>query len=215
MELIHFKNINMFYQNICALRDVNLTIKKGDYVNITGPNGGGKTTLLKMITGMVKPSSGNISMKKDLKIGYVPQHTLFDRWFPIKVKDVAMMGMLNKPKKYFHQFTEEEVKKTEEVMDCLNILTIQDAQITGLSGGQLQKVLFARAVLTNPDLLVLDEPTSNLDSESKDMMNTYLDKISKEVTIVKVTHEENISGSVNKRVYVSQDVKVNAAAGRK
>ncbi len=208
MKLICFNHVNVNYESTCALKDVNLVINKGDYIIISGPNGGGKTTLLKLILGMIKPFSGEFYMKRNIKIGYVPQHTLFDRSFPIKVEDVAMMGMLNKPKKYYHRFAEKEVKEAEEVMERFGILNIREVQIHSLSGGQLQKVLFARAVLTNPDLLVLDEPTSNLDSESKNMMNTYLDKMSKEVTIVKVTHEEHASGFVNKMVYVSQNVKV-------
>ncbi len=208
MELIRLNNINVLYQNTCALKDINMVIYKGDYINITGPNGGGKTTLLKIIIGMVKPFSGHIYFSEQLKIGYVPQHTVFDRSFPIKAVDVVMMGMLNKPKKIFHEFTKEEIKEAEKTMDQLGILSIKNAQISSLSGGQLQKVLFCRAVLTNPNILVLDEPASNLDFESRGLMNAYLDDISKKVTIVKVSHEEKVSTLVNKIVYVSQSLKV-------
>lgn len=208
MGLIDLKGISLSYGNDCVFKNIHLSIDEKDYIYIFGPNGGGKTTLLKIILGMVKPSQGEISYKEDIKFGYVPQFSFFDRSYPIQVLDVILMGTLNRKIKIFHKYDYAQRQKAEEIMKKLDIERLKEKQISQLSGGQLQKVLFSRALMTNPNVLILDEPTSNLDSKSKDKIDELLNSISKDMTILRVSHEEQISEYASKIISVQNTVDV-------
>lgn len=194
MYKIKLENVSVFYGSRCALKDINLNIRYKDFIGIIGPNGGGKTTLLKLILGFIIPNEGKIYNNYE-KIGYVPQYATFNLNFPISVIDVVLMGFLSNRIKLFHKYTKQELKLAKEVMNKLGILELKNRQINQLSGGQLQKVLIARALLMKPNILLLDEPTTNIDVSSKTDIYRILKKLNMEITILIVSHDIGIISS--------------------
>ncbi|EOD01501.1 metal ABC transporter ATP-binding protein [Caldisalinibacter kiritimatiensis] len=192
---IEVKNVSIFYDSVCALKDINFKVKRKQFLGIIGPNGGGKTTLLKLLLGIIKPSSGTVKIRDGRSIGYVPQFSSFDKKFPIKVLDVVLMGLLPNKVRLFHRFSKKDIKKVEQVMEELGILEFKDRQIGKLSGGQLQKVLIARALVTEPNILLLDEPTASIDANAKTEIYKLLKKLNEEKTIILVSHDIGIISS--------------------
>lgn len=182
-------------ENLSALKDINITIKDREFIAILGPNGGGKTTLLKAILGLVKPSSGRIKIYgrnpsyKRNSIGYVPQFTKFEKIFPIDVIDVVLMGRLKSGMNFFHKYSREDIEFAKNIMNILDVYELKNRQIGQLSGGQMQRVLIARALCTEPKLLLLDEPTASLDVQSKTSIYSLLKDLNKNITILVVTHD--------------------------
>ncbi len=189
MYVFQLKNVSVYYNRVCALKDINLKIEEGEFLGIIGPNGGGKTTLLKVLLGLVKPSAGEVIVNSNPLMGYVPQYSAFNRYFPINVLDVVLTGMLKKPLKPFHRYTPEDVKKADSIMERLGILELRKRHIRQLSGGQVQKILIARALTAQPDILLLDEPTANIDAHSRTEIFELLEKLNEHMTIVMVSHD--------------------------
>ncbi len=186
---ILINNIKVNYGDVVALKNGNLKIRSKSFLGIIGPNGGGKTTLFKVILGLKKPKSGEVIIKENLKIGYVPQTTEFDKSFPILVKDVILMGRLDKKFKLFQKYSTYDKKEADKIMEKLDIKHLRNRQIGELSGGQLQRVLIGRTLVNNPDVLLLDEPTSSLDSSAKKEIFDLLKELNKEKTVVVITHD--------------------------
>ena len=168
-HLIKLKDISVSYQNIYALRGVNLEVDPGEYIGIFGPNGSGKTTLLKTILGLKEPDKGRVelfgsdNLKKMRKnIGYVPQNPLAERNFPASVQKVVEMGLYGKIG-FLKPLKEEDHQKAEEALHKVHMGDYKNRPIGHLSGGELQKVMVARALASNPNVILLDEPTSSLD----------------------------------------------------
>lgn len=195
MNAVEIKDLNVEFDNIKVLKDINITIKDKEYVAIIGPNGGGKTTLLKTILGLVKPSKGSVKVygkvpgDKNNKIGHVPQFTKFDKVFPIDVFDVVLTGRLKSNMSLFHRYSKEDIEYAKHIMNELDIYPLRRRQIGQLSGGQLQRVLIGRALCIEPKLLLLDEPTASLDGQSKNNIYSILEKLNKNMTILIVTHD--------------------------
>ncbi|WP_053955691.1 metal ABC transporter ATP-binding protein [Inediibacterium massiliense] len=195
MDVLKLENVNVFYDQVHALSDICLSVKEKDFLAIIGPNGGGKSTLLKTILGLLKPTSGKIMLygkriQENLgMIGYVPQFTKFNKKFPISVEEVVHLGFLKNKNHPFIKLKEVNKKKAEDIMKELNIFELRDRQIGQLSGGQLQRVLIARALVVEPKLLLLDEPTASLDANAKTQIHEILQRLNKEMTIVMVTHD--------------------------
>ncbi|KYH30885.1 high-affinity zinc uptake system ATP-binding protein ZnuC [Clostridium tepidiprofundi DSM 19306] len=193
--IIDISNLYVYYKNNCALSNINLSVNEGDFLAIMGPNGGGKSTLLKTILGLLKPNKGTIKIMDELPqdskgvIGYAPQFSKFDKNFPITVKDVVLTGTLAKKNIFFHTYGENDYKIIYDVMKRLNIYDLRNKQIGQLSGGQLQRVLIARAISMTPKILLLDEPTASIDSESKTEIYSILKELNKNMTIIIVTHD--------------------------
>lgn len=176
------------------LRDVTLDIYKGDFLGIIGPNGGGKTTLLKVILGLLKPASGNIKFYHEgeevskLKIGYLPQINNIDKKFPITVWEVVASGLAEE-KPLFRAYTKAQKARIEEAMEQMGVLEFENRPIGELSGGQLQRVLLGRAIVSRPELLILDEPNSYVDKRFESRFYELLEQINQESAVVLVSHD--------------------------
>jgi zinc transport system ATP-binding protein len=202
VELI---NVSAGYQSgHPIIQDINLTVHEKEFLGIIGPNGGGKTTLLKVILGLIQPSKGKVLIYnepinfKDYKIGYVPQYSNFDKTFPISVKDVVSMGLISK-KLFRKKLTDSENQKVMNALEQVNLLKKINVQIGHLSGGEQQRVLIARALATDPNILILDEPTASVDAQTGISIYELLANLNKEKTIIMVSHDvAAISRSVKK-----------------
>lgn len=187
--LISIKDLSVKYDDVVALKDINITIEDKKFITIIGPNGGGKTTLIKTIIGFIPSYKGTIEKRSGLRIGYVPQKNNFEEAFPISVKQVILSGTLNEPVKLFHRFKEPDFHALNHVLETLNISKLKDKAINSLSGGELQKVLLGRAIISNPDLLVLDEPFSNVDTNATKEYYELLRDLSKKMSVIIISHD--------------------------
>jgi len=211
---VELNGITVKYGNLPVLEDINLKVKNKEFLGIIGPNGGGKTTLLKVILGLIEPVKGDViicgsSSKKALNnIGYVPQISAFDRNFPIDVLDVVLTARLKGNINFFHHYKKKDINKAESILNKLDLYDLKDRQIGQLSGGQLQRVLIARALTMDPKILLLDEPTASVDTASTSAIYEILKDLNKEKTIIVVTHNLSAVSSyfdslacLNRRLY--------------
>ena len=189
MGIVKANGVYVKYNGKDVLEDINIEIIENEFLGIIGPNGGGKTTLLKVILGLIKPYKGYIEIDKDKNIAYVPQFVSFDKGFPISVLDVILMGKIDKKIKLFKGYSKKDIKLAIDIMKKLKIDEFMNRQIGSLSGGQMQKVLIARALINNSQILILDEPTSNIDSKSKIEIFEFLKELNRDMTIIIVSHD--------------------------
>lgn len=193
MNAIKLTDVDFYYGKVKVLEHLNLSIPQGSLIGIVGPNGGGKTTLLNLIMGFLKPQKGSIEIfgtppQKNLElIGYVPQVSSFDPLFPITVLEVVLMGALNK-RTVFETLDQKWVNKALALLDTLGLLCKKDQNFFSLSGGQAQRVLIARALLNEPKLVILDEPTANIDQENEKILFNILKTLKSHTTILMVSH---------------------------
>lgn len=202
--VIDINNVSFNYGIVPVLEDVSLKIYEDEFIGIIGPNASGKSTLLKLILGLLEPDKGVVSIHshdgKDLRnhIGYVPQHSSFPRDFPVTVGEVVMMGHIASSSRLF-RYKNDEIKLAKQVMQKLEIENIEKRQIGELSGGQLQRVLIARALVCEPEILILDEPTSNVDMRVEEDIFSLLKNYSEHMTVIVVSHDiAFISGYVDR-----------------
>jgi zinc transport system ATP-binding protein len=195
-----------------ALEDVNVEIFQGEFVGIFGPNGGGKTTLLKLIMGLLHPQKGKISLfgrppqEMCQLIGYVPQAMRFDRDFPISALEVVMMGSLRKLS-WWGTYPADAKRKALNALDCVGLAHKAKSSFGTLSGGEAQRILIARAIVDEPSLLLLDEPTANVDMEAEQNIYAQLTHLNKTMTILMVTHDlQTIVDKVGKLLCVQRRV---------
>lgn len=192
---IRVKNLTVYYENNPALTDVSLDVKKGEFIGIIGPNGGGKSTLLKAILGLVPKAGGEVlifgktAAERRGVIGYVPQYTTLDRKFPITVFEVVKCGFIKKGLTPFYRYSKEEEEKAGEMLKLLGIESLARRQISALSGGEFQRMLIARAIAADPQILLLDEPTASVDANSREKIYELLSELNKKMTILLVTHD--------------------------
>ena len=189
---IVLKDISFAYKQNHILEDVTLFIDKGEFASIVGPNGGGKTTLLKLILGLLKPNKGKISIfgkppeEARQQIGYMPQYAHLDMDFPATVMDVVLMGRLTRTNFWFSK------KDRAEALAAIEEVGMGSFTRTGfnqLSGGQKQRILIARALCSRPAILLLDEPTANLDQETEINLFSILQALNSKMTILVVSHD--------------------------
>ncbi len=212
-NVIKIQKLNFCYKVKPILLDVNLNIEENDFIGIIGPNGGGKTTLLKLIMGMLKPHTGSIKIfnknpkeARD-KIGYVPQQYNLDKFFPITNLELVLLGFLTKSK--FGFFTKKQKQKAKDLLEKVGLKEFIDKPFGKLSGGQAQRVLIARSLISDPKILILDEPTASIDPESEKAIFDILIKSNKKRTILMVSHDLNtIIKEVNKVITVQKNVTV-------
>ncbi len=193
-NIIEVKNVSFSYGKEPILENINLNIHEGDYLGIIGPNGGGKTTLLKLILGLLKPTTGTIH-SVDVPIGYVAQKaTNFDTNFPITVREVVAQGRMA-GRGLMYRFTPEDWKMIEKALHIVDLFDYQHTLIGELSGGQQQRAFIARAIVgQHPHVVFLDEPTAGVDVNSQKQFYSFLKKLNKELgmTLVLVSHDVDI-----------------------
>lgn len=194
-KILEIRNLSVGYEDKpYVLKNVNLDVFQGDFLGIIGPNGGGKTTLLKTLLGLVKPASGNITFLRDnvkadkINIGYLPQINQIDKKFPISVSDVILSGLTIK-RRVFSPYTKEQKERVGDIARQMGLEKLIDRPIGALSGGQLQRTLLGRAIIDNPDLLVLDEPNSYVDKRFETDFYKLLEDINRTTAIILVSHD--------------------------
>jgi len=196
---VRFEHVSFSYGSLPVLEDVNFHIHQGDFSVLVGPNGSGKTTILKLLLNLERPDSGTISLfggvpgfKLD-RIGYVPQHAGYDPAFPITVKEVVRMGRL---KSLSRRYKAEDEDAVCDAMERAGISDLASRPYQSLSGGQRRRVLVARALSSRPMLLILDEPTANMDVESEERLFGTLGSLKGSTTILIVTHDQSFVSSL-------------------
>ena len=192
--VITVEKVSFSYNDLPVLEDVTLTVHERDFISIVGPNAGGKTTLLKLILGLLKPTSGTIRVfgqppgKVRSRIGYMPQHASLDPLFPVSVLDVVLMGRLGNGKDLgFYRRADKEA--AADALRNVELYEIRNCSFSDLSGGQRQRVLIARALVSDPELLLLDEPTANVDAVVETELYEILNKLNEKMTVALVTHD--------------------------
>ena len=194
MCIIEIKNLSFSYQKQKVLENINLCVEEGDFLAIIGPNGGGKSTLLKLILGINSAKEGSIKIfgekphKNLQKIGYVPQNTNVNTDFPIKVLEVVLMGHIGTKRPLFG-YAEEEKRCALGALAQVGMEKFANEKIGSLSGGQRQRVMIARALCAHPKVLILDEPTASIDVEGQKQIYELLKELNSYITIIVVSHD--------------------------
>lgn len=209
-EVLALRNLWAKYEREYILQDINLSVQERDYIGIVGPNGGGKTTLIKVLLGLLAPTKGEVSIlgrqPKQARqyVGYVPQAVEFDRAFPISVWDVVRQGRLGK-RRLFQPYNPQDDEIVARSLQSVNLLEMRHHPLGSLSGGQRQRVYIARALATEPQILLLDEPTANIDPEMTDQVGNILQELNQFITIVMISHDlGSISSLAKKLVYLNR-----------
>lgn len=208
-KIIAIENVWLSYTDKNILEDINLDIYQGDFLLITGPNGGGKTSLLRTILRLQSPTKGQITFFRQgepvssLDMGYLPQKNSIDSRFPITVEEVIASGLMGNTQKGNTKF--DSKKEIDEMLDLMGITALRNKPIGVLSGGQLQRSLFGRALISKPEMLILDEPTSYIDRQFGNRMFEILrDLSSNGTTIMMVSHEiEPFITLSNRNLYIN------------
>lgn len=195
--IIEFNRVNFSYQRSLTLNNVSFQIFPNEFIGIIGPNGGGKTTLLKLILGFLKPSHGSVLVfneaagehsRENIRLAYVPQSIRFDRDFPISVEEVVLSGLLaHLP--WYGRFRTQDHHAAHEALELMGLAHLSKRAFGKLSGGQAQRVLIARALASNPQLLLLDEPTTSVDPQAVSEIYANLNQLKGKMTILMVTHD--------------------------
>lgn len=202
--LITLSGICMDYDGRSILSDVSATVCHGDFVAITGPNGGGKTTLLRIILGLLRPTAGKVEYQiKRPNIGYLPQKNMIDSHFPISVREVVESGLLGTK----GISDAERRARVESTLAKIEMEDLADRPIGRLSGGQLQRALLGRAIISDPHVLILDEPLSYIDKHFETHIYRLIAEIAPHCTILLVSHEmSQISSMANRHLLVDRSV---------
>lgn len=224
IPIFDVKNLNFSARGQDILSNISLEIFNGEYIAIIGPNGGGKTTLIRMLLGLDIPTNGHIKIfgkklknfKDWNKIGFVPQRAAqVDQNFPATALDIVKMGRTSK-RKLFARESEDDVRAVDDAMFKMDILDLKDKMVGTLSGGQRQRVMIARALASNPEILILDEPNTGVDIASQQNFYALLAKLNKEdkITIVFITHDIGVIAddigrlfTINQKAIICNDPK--------
>jgi len=206
--VIKLRHVSFSYQAVPVLEDVDLAIFDRESICIVGPNGGGKTTLLRLLLGQLRPTQGEIRIfgkppeQARLMLGYMPQRSEYDSMFPVTVMDVVLMGRLGRPgiRGWLGWYGRKDRAAAMEALEQVHLQDAAPRTFAALSGGQRQRVLIARALCCEPELLLLDEPTANVDSLVEERLFDELRELGKRMTIVLVSHDLGFVTSLVQRV---------------
>ena len=209
-KIIELDSVKMQWDNHIALQNVNISIDEGDFVAITGPNGGGKTTLLRLLLKLIQPTSGRVIYRdrgrevEVLDIGYLPQKNQIDSRFPITVEEVVSLGLMSQ--KGLSKQTRKE--RVEEIITLMGLENHSKRLIGELSGGQLQRTLLGRAIVSSPRVLVLDEPLSYVDKHFEARLYEIISKLAQNTTIILVSHEmSRIATMANRHIIIDRTLR--------
>lgn len=191
--VLEFEEVSFTYQDTPALRNATFSVEAGEFIGVIGPNGGGKTTLLKIILGFLKPTSGKVlvfglppSQARE-QVAYVPQTMRFDRHFPISVLELVLLGRLSHLP-WYGKYSQQDIQIAQEALEQVGLANFQQRSFGTLSSGQAQRALIARALASRPKLLLLDEPTASVDAQSESEIQQLLKSLSGSITMLMVTH---------------------------
>lgn len=208
--ILKCENLGFSYDKEPVLENINFEIESGDFLALIGPNGGGKSTLAKLLLGLLKPTRGEISypspnlFSQNSLIGYTPQDTSINKDFPIQALDVVFMGFLER-RGLGYKITKSNIAEANEILEKLGISHLRGRKISDLSGGQRQRVLIARALCGAPRLLILDEPTSNIDLPTQKEIYALLKNINTKHTIIVISHDiSTLLECANKVLFVNR-----------
>ncbi len=191
---VEINNVFVKFESTLVLEDVSVSLAQGEFLGIIGPNGGGKTTFLKVILGLIKPDSGSVNIfgapitRNRNLVSYVPQYSSFDADYPISVLDVVLSGRLSRSR-MFGRFSKEDKEIVEKSLELVGMQDFKKRLAGGLSGGEKQRVLIARALAKQPKIILLDEPTASVDAASGKNFYSMLQKLNEEMTIILVSHD--------------------------
>lgn len=190
--ILELKSVSAAYGNTLVLENVNFRVSEQDFIGVIGPNGGGKTTLLKVILGLLKPVGGEVILNTDLmngtRIGYLPQIATGDVNYPVTVKDIVLSGLMI-GKGVFPKMSQADKRKAEAVIEQLGLKGMEGSTVNELSGGQMQRVYLGRAIIGEPKLLLLDEPGNFVDSSFENDFYEKLKELNKNMAILMVSHD--------------------------
>lgn len=211
MNLIELKNVTLGYENHIVLKDIDMTIDDKDFICIVGPNGAGKSTLVKGILGLIKPKKGKViynNLKQNF-IGYMPQETKVDSNFPASVYEIVLSGTLNSMGLRSF-YTKKEKNMADKNLKLLGIEKLKNKNFCDLSGGQRQKVLLARSLCATSKLLILDEPSNNLDTKSKQDLYKTLKELNENhgITIIMITHDLDHNNLIGNKILSLREDKI-------
>lgn len=212
--IIELKHVWADYGQRNVLKDVSLNIAERDFLGVTGPNGGGKTTLMKVLLGLLQPSEGEVRYFENgketerLNIGYLPQYSQIDKKFPISVKEVILSGLAHR-KSLLQRYTATDYRRVQEVAELLGLKGLEEEPIGQLSGGQLQRTFLGRALVAEPTAIVLDEPNTYLDKEGESQLYSLLQQLNRKSAIILVSHDRASVEQYAKRIiYVSENLEI-------
>lgn len=212
--LVEFKNVRFCYGEVCAVESVNFSLDKNEITVLVGPNGGGKSTLLKLLTGLLKPEEGSISFYNGTEIGYVSQNPSFDMSFPLTVEELVLQGTLPKAVKPFAKYSQEQKQKAAEAVMRAGMKGFENRSIGQLSAGQLKRTVIARAIASDASMIALDEPDASLDIDAAKELYAILNTLKKDKTVVIASHNiEAITAIADKAVYVNKTAREFAEPG--
>jgi zinc transport system ATP-binding protein len=203
--LVQVRDVTFGYGQEVVLDHVSLDIQGHDFLAVIGPNGGGKTTLLKVMLGLLRPWSGEVVWRLPSgtdprgRLGYVPQFSTFDKDFPLRVQDMVLMGRLGR-RSLLRPYGREDRAAADRALERLALGNVARAHVSEISGGQLQRALIARALVAEPEILFLDEPTASIDAESRETLRDLLEDLNRTIPIVVVTHDVTSLASMVRRI---------------
>lgn len=207
-ELLNINDVCLSYGERHVLCHINETLCRTDFVVLTGPNGGGKTTLLRLIAGLLRPTCGHIERASGVTMGYLPQYRHIDRQFPTTVADIVLSGMACR-KRWWQRFTTAHRAQVNEALAEFQLQHLAERPISELSGGQWQRTLLARAFVSKPHLLLLDEPETHLDEASRGELYQLLEQYNRHCAIVVVSHNEHQFPHIsNRRIWHVEEQQV-------
>jgi zinc transport system ATP-binding protein len=211
--VVEIRDLWFSFNGVPAIRETDLRVRQNDFLVLLGPNGGGKTTLLKLILGLLKPDRGTVRVfdkrpsQVVQRVGYMPQNVSFNRTFPITVLDVVLMGRLRRIGNW-SGYTRDDRMAVQRALQRVDMWEHRKRRVGELSGGQRQRTFIARALVTDPELLLLDEPTASIDTKGQTDFYALLKDLNKTVTIIVVSHDLSVLSSyatcvacVNQRIF--------------
>ncbi|HMT92106.1 ABC transporter ATP-binding protein [uncultured Thiothrix sp.] len=193
-KVIELHNVSFSYGLVPVLQHIDFSVEQGEFLGIVGPNAGGKSTMLKLILGLIKPQTGTVTVlgkkpaQQRTQIGYVPQYPGFARDFPITVEQAVLLGRLGAGRQ-FGRYNAADYAAVQQALAELEAQDLAQRPISALSGGQLQRILLARALVSDPKILILDEPTANIDMRIESDIFDHLRELNKRLTILVVSHD--------------------------